>query len=55
MQYIVTYECKGKRGICVVEADDIENAEEVFRRENPQLENVFVTSVTRGCKTTPEE
>ena len=48
MRYIVTYECKGARGVEVVEADNIEEASDVFQRENSQLENVFVTSVTRG-------
>ncbi len=55
MKYIVTYECKGAKGVEVVEADNIEDAADVFQHENPQLENVFVTSVTRGYKTIPEE
>lgn len=55
MRYIVTYEYKGGQGVSVVEADDIESASDVFKRENPWLENVFVTSVSRGYKTTPEE
>lgn len=55
MKYVVTYECKGGNGVEVVEADSIEDAADVFQQENPQLENVFVTSVTRGYKAIPEE